>query len=220
MGRMATTVPALVAVLCASTSAALAQPRWGSAQQPRAGVCFYEDVNFRGQYFCVRAGDALDRIPAGLGDRISSIRVLGRSEVTVFKDSRFRGPSARFDTDVRNLRAEGWNDLISSARVRSSSFGGGRGGFPGWGNRPLPREGACFYKDANFRGQYFCMPRGASYELVPPGFNDEISSIRVIRAGVMLFVDRDYNGRSTRIVANVPNLRGSWRDRISSIRVF
>ena len=77
MGRMATTVPALVAVLCASTSAALAQPRWGSAPQPRAGVCFYEDVNFRGQYFCVRAGDALERMPAGLGDRISSIRVFG-----------------------------------------------------------------------------------------------------------------------------------------------
>jgi hypothetical protein len=207
--------------LCSGSAATtvFAQPRWGSGPQPRAGVCFYEDVNFRGRYFCTRAGQTLPAIPAGLGDRISSIRILGGSEVMVFKDARFRGPSAQFDTDVRNLKAEGWNDLISSARVRRASFSWG-GEFPGWGNRPTPREGACFYKDANFRGQYFCMPRGASYALVPPGFNDQISSIRVMRSGVMIFLDRDYSGRSTRIVSDVTNLRGSWRDRISSIRVF
>ena len=64
------------------------------------------------------------------------------------------------------------------------------------------------------------MPRGASYALVPQGFNDQISSIRIMRSGVMIFIDRDYTGRSTRIVSDVANLRGNWRDRISSIRVF
>ena len=30
-----------------------------------------------------------------------------------------------------------------------------------------------------FKGDYFCMPRGASYATVPEEFNDKISSIRV-----------------------------------------
>jgi len=42
----------------------------------------------------------------------------------VFKDARFSGRSNRFDADVRNLRDEGWNDLISSIRVRQESAGG------------------------------------------------------------------------------------------------
>ena len=200
---------------------ASAQPRWGSGPVPRSGVCFYEDVSFRGRYFCARPGETLPSIPSGLGNKISSIRILGRTEVVVFRTARFRGPSAQFGTDVRNLKTEGWNDSISSARIGNATYEWGRNRPPVWGNQPMPRQGACFYKDAGFRGQYFCVPRGASYTLVPPGFNDQISSIRLIRAsGAMIFADRDFSGRSSRIVADVPNLRGSWGDRISSVRVF
>ena len=219
-----TTVVLLVGLLSvAGVRSASAQLRWGREPLPPAGVCFYDDVSHRGEYFCARPGESFDRLPGGMSDRISSIRVVGRVEVIVFRDVRFRGPSARFSNDVRDLRREGWSDAISSLRVvrddREWERDRERG--PAWGsNQPIPREGACFYQDANFRGQYFCVPQGASFASVPPGFNDRISSIRVIRAIVIIFSDSEFGGRSIRVSSNVPNLGGSWNDRISSIRVY
>ena len=221
--------------------AASAQPRWGRERVPNQGACFYQDANFRGNYFCVRQGDRLSSLPSGMGDKISSVRVFGASEVTVFRDGDMRGRSARFIDDVRNLKGEGWNDQISSLDVTSgrdySGFGGdggnrgrargrGRGGWGGdrtpvWGrSEQNPSEGACFYEDVNFRGQSFCAPRGATYTALPSGFNDRISSIRVFGSEVRIFQDRNFRGRSTEIRSDVANLRGNWRDKVSSIRVF
>jgi hypothetical protein len=223
---------------------ASAQPRWGRERVPNQGACFYEDVNFRGNYFCVRQGDRLPSLPSGMRDRISSVRVFGSAEVTVYRDSNMRGRSARLIDDVRNLKRESWNDQISSLDVTSgrdySGYGGyggnrgrargrgnpDRGGWssdrtPVWGrNGRTPSEGACFYDDVNFQGQFFCVPRGATYTELPRGFNDRISSIRVFGSEVRIFQDRDFRGRSTEIRGDTPNLRGSWQDNVSSIRVF
>ena len=216
---------------------------------PGAGACFFEDANFRGDYFCVRDSDRLMSMPSGMGDRISSVRVIGGSEVTVYRDAGLRGRSARFINDVRDLKREGWNDQISSVDVvRSRGYGGwfpdsdargrdnrgrdnrgvgdNRGvwnssGRPVWGrNQPVPSEGACFYEDADFRGDYFCLPRGATYTSLPRGFNDRISSVRVINAEVRLFQNKDFRGRSREVRSNLRDLRGTWRDTVSSIRVF
>jgi hypothetical protein len=157
-----------------------------------------------------------------MGDKISSVRVLGPVEVTVFRDENRRGRSARFIGDVADLKREGWNDQISSVDVGRGATRGWRGDrAPVWSrNQTVPREGACFYDDANFKGQYFCAPRGATYTALPAGFNDKISSIRVFGSEVRIFQDRDFGGRSTEIRSDVPNLRGNWRDNVSSIRVF
>ncbi len=196
--------------------------RWGSDAMPRAGVCLFEDSNFRGQYFCVDANDDLGKLPRDMRDRISSLRVIGNVGAVVFKDDKFKGSSGRFLTDVRDLRQQGWNDRISSIRVTqtASAWNGER--FPEWGRGTLPGEGACFYRDPEFKGDYFCVPRGGSYATVPPDFNDRISSIRLIRSGaVLIFGDRDFDGRVAPLTASVANLRrGVWNDRISSIRVF
>lgn len=111
----------------AGTSPALAQ-RWGQSGFPREGVCFFKDPNFRGDYFCARSGENITAVSEGMNDKISSMRVFGDTEVTVFRDVRFSGKSSRFDYDVNNLKAEGWNDLISSFRVRRTSGGGRPGG--------------------------------------------------------------------------------------------
>jgi len=105
-----------------ATSSTVTAQRWGSDRPPRDGVCFYEYADYRGDYFCVRTGEDLGSLPPGTNDRISSIRVFGRAEVTVFRNDRFGGPSARIDYDVPNLR-ESWNDRISSIRVRRTSYG-------------------------------------------------------------------------------------------------
>jgi hypothetical protein len=113
--------PWITAVLVAASfgfSAAQAEAqRFGRGPTPGAGACFYRDVDFQGEYFCVRAGEAIESMPRDMNDQISSIRTFGRGvEVTVFQNNRFGGREARFE-GVRNLRNEGWNDRISSLRV-------------------------------------------------------------------------------------------------------
>lgn len=245
MLRRSALVSAIGVVCLLVSSAASAQPRWGRERVPDQGVCFYEDVNFRGDYFCVRQGDRLSLLPPGMSDKISSVRVRGPVEVTVFRDSDMRGRSARFIGDVQNLKGEGWNDQISSIDVTSSrdysDFAGwgrdpngdgrarGRNRNGGWsGNRTpvwgsserMPQEGACFYEDSDFRGEYFCVPRGATFTSLPRGFNDRISSVRVFGSEVRIFEDRDFRGKSREINRDLPNLRGDWKDDVSSIRVF
>jgi hypothetical protein len=198
------------------------QRRWGSETMPDAGVCFFRDKNFRGEYFCVRAGESLAKLPGDMNKEISSFRVMGNVDVMVFKDDKFKGQSGRFFTDVRDLKREGWNDDIASLRVGSASSRWDDGRFPVWAQESRPNEGACFYKDADFHGDYFCVPRGASYSKVPEGFNDRISSIRILSAGgVMIAADNDFEGPVVRITSDVKDLRrGVWNDRISSIRVY
>jgi len=106
-----------VGVVLAASSIATAQ-RWGSEPTPRDGACFYEHSDYRGDYFCVGAGESLATLPEEMNDSISSLRLFGRAEVTVFSGYKFTGSSARFDDDERNLREERWNNRISSLRVQ------------------------------------------------------------------------------------------------------
>lgn len=139
MAKGRSTVVVAGVVLLASASSAMAQ-RWGRERTPRDGACFYENPDFRGDYFCVRSGDDLRSMPSGMNDRISSIQIFGRAEVEVYKDGNFRGRSARFDGDVRDLRLDIWNDRISSIQVRSGRGGGG-GIFGGGRDRDDRRRG-------------------------------------------------------------------------------
>ena len=111
------TVVAMVLALLAAAAPADAQ-RWGRPRTPRSGACFYQNANYGGDYFCVEGGDEYDVMPEGLNDRISSIRLFGDADVTVYRDPNFRGRSTRFNDDVDNLQREGWNDTVSSLRVR------------------------------------------------------------------------------------------------------
>jgi hypothetical protein len=113
-----------VAVLVGPTTASA--QRWGRERSPRDGACFYQDRDYRGDYFCVRVGRSLRSLPSDMNDHISSLRVFGRAEVVVYRDRSFNGRSARFDGDVRDLRLDIWNDRISSVQVRTGR--GQRGG--------------------------------------------------------------------------------------------
>ena len=146
------TVLSAAAMNAGRASAGEGQRRWGSERMPDAGVCFFRDKNFKGEFFCVPAGESMKTLPGGMNNNISSFRVIGSVDVVVFKDDKFKGPSGRYFTDVRDLKREGWNDDISSLRVGNtrSAWDGGR--FPIWGQDVRPQEGACFYKDADFHG--------------------------------------------------------------------
>jgi hypothetical protein len=106
------------AVAVVVTSSMAGAQNWGQPS-PRDGACFYEDVNYRGEYFCVEAGQDLATLPNGVAGRISSVRVFGSAEVQVYDESRYRGRSVAFDSDVRNLDRSDMNGQIASIRVRN-----------------------------------------------------------------------------------------------------
>ncbi len=102
--------------------------------------------------------------------------------------------------------------LMASAGVAEAQFRGGR----------TPRQGACFYKDANYRGAYFCADAGEELESMPSGANDEISSIRIFGgAEVVVYESRRFRGNSRAFTRDVSNLeRERLNDKISSVQVL
>src|SRR5205809_6443141 len=77
-----------------------------------------------------------------------------------------------------------------------------------WGRDRSPRDGACFYKDPNFKGEYFCVASGDEYNTMPEDMNDKISSIRIFgRAEVIVFRDVRFDGQSSRFGNDIRNLK-------------
>jgi len=109
-----TTIGMLMGVaILAQVSTASAQ-RWGREATPRSGVCFYENINFNGRYFCSPVGSVTEGVPSGMNDRISSVRVFGNAVATVYRDPNLRGQAKVIDYDVADMRGMGFNDRVSS----------------------------------------------------------------------------------------------------------
>lgn len=95
-----------------------------------------------------------------------------------------------------------------------------------WHGGNWGRGGACFYRDRNFSGNFFCLRRGEVREQLGD-LGDDISSIRVFGgARVTVYNDRDFRGGSGRTGSDVADLREwrfhgdhTWNNRISSVRV-
>ncbi len=227
--RYKTTVGILAGGLIVIGVAAASGQSWGRPPEPQAGACFYENTNFGGRYFCADVGAETSRMPPGTDRQVSSIRVFGGAEVTVFRENGFQGQSRSFDSDASDLRSVNWNDRVSSFRIGSrggwsgsqrEGEGGGKWGMA-WGRPSVPRSGVCFYRDINYGGQYFCAPVGATTEQVPPGMNDQISSVRVFgNAEVTVYRDMSFRGQARNFDSDMNDLRRvGLNDRISSFRV-
>lgn len=92
------------------------QGRWGGFGTPSNGACFYTDADYRGNRFCMEAGERKEHVPDGYNDRISSVRLYGRARVTLYQDSNFRGSRQAVTADAPGLG--GFNDRTSSIEVR------------------------------------------------------------------------------------------------------
>jgi hypothetical protein len=154
-----------------------AAQRWGYGQVPDAGACFYQQPDYRGRYFCVRAGEDMPIIPNGFNDRIRSIRVFGGGQVIVYSGVQFGGSERWIDYNVPDLRYEGWDDRISSARLSWRSYGsrydrtnegrpGGTGGYYEGQRRydsryPYRDNGSARYNGAITRDQAQAIVRSA-----------------------------------------------------------
>jgi hypothetical protein len=88
------------------------------------GICVYDRPNYQGREQCWAAGTDLSDLgrTGNWNDQISSIRVLGRVRVTVFRDIHFQAQSLVVDHDIPNLAQFGgqgfrnWDRQISSIR--------------------------------------------------------------------------------------------------------
>jgi hypothetical protein len=126
-----------------------------------------------------------------------------------------------------------WVDRGCGGRFQVSAYSSG----PWWWNdgnhRPpqqgMPKRGACFYTSADYQGQYFCVASGTSFDVLPRGFNDQISSIQ-IRGGAVVTIYNDAYFKSFSVTTrkNVRDLRTwqlagynnkNWNNRISSLEV-
>lgn len=92
--------------------------------------------------------------------------------------------------------------------------GNDRGNQAGGGNR----DQVCFYSNANYRGDSFCMSSGDQQRYIGRGFNDRISSIRN-RSGLRVTVCEDTGYRGCRTYSTSAADLGSFDNEISSIRV-
>jgi hypothetical protein len=136
---------AVLALCFVATSTAWAQ--W-SKTPPRDGACFYVDFNFRGDYFCMNAGQNAPSVPSGFNDRIRSVRVFGRTRVQFFNDSNFRGINGSTSRDINDLRKWPLPDNPSknwAVRISSVQLDGGRG--LGGGDRDDRDGGGRWYGD-------------------------------------------------------------------------
>ena len=127
MANAMAAVACLIGLLVSTAHVARAQ--YGG-DVPREGACFYRDADHRGRSFCIQSGDQMSSLPGGFDDEVSSIRTYGRVEVLVYRDTRFRGDSRQFTSNVRDLQNEDFNDRISSVEVRRRG-GWGSGGSGG-----------------------------------------------------------------------------------------
>ena len=123
-----------------------------------------------------------------------------------------------------------WVDRGCRGTFRVTRWGGnGPGGPPWWnsGGRPpqRPRDGACFYRDPNFGGDYFCQARGTEGGRIQ--LNNDISSIQVSGHTTVTFYDQpNFSGNQAttrRSVADLKRFRlpngSTWNNRISSVVV-
>jgi hypothetical protein len=98
---------------------------------------------------------------------------------------------------------------------------------PSWNRRPMPRAGACFFKDPGFQGNRFCVNAGDRLPALPGDFGDHISSMQLFgRTRAIVFNDRHFSGGSQEFRQSIPDLRQApfrdghtWNDRISSVIV-
>ena len=217
-----------VFALCAALGmAALAFGAQAFAQGFKGGrdqVCVYEHAGYGGWEACYPVGAEIEDL-GNARNSISSVRIMGRAEITLYQHPFFKGREVTIASSVSNLNEVGkfWNDETDSLRVSAPGFRGG--GRPDREERR--EERVCVYQHVGFQGNSQCFDAGDEVrDLRSIGWNDGISSIRVFgRMQVAVFEDANFQGQRMIVEGDIDDLtrvgggRGDWNDRISSLRV-
>lgn len=184
-------------------------------------VNFYKGYSMSGDKLTFPLGNYA-QIPDEWNDEISSIQIPPGVIVNIYEHANFQGDAK---TISGNWDAEySWNNEISSFQIMSNSGGLGpvHGGSCG-DNNNHPGQNAVvdFFEHANFAGNRVSFGV-ADYAILPQGWNDKISSIRIPPGvKVTVFEHQHFTGYSINLFGNwtVSNWDDHWNDRISSIRI-
>lgn len=200
-------VGALVGV---NPSASLSQPR----QTGAVGLTVFADPNFRGKSATLR-DDTPNFTTIGMNDMVSSLRVAPGEQWEVCEHINYQGRCKVFSGSESDLRSNGWNDIISSARRVRSGRGGSRGGPP---PAPPASGGLELFSRTGFSGDTRAFT-GPDSDLRRTGFNNSAQSLRV-RRGEQWEVCVDINFVKCKVVnTDWSDLRGLGMSRnISSVR--
>jgi hypothetical protein len=97
-------------------------------QQISEGLCVYDRPNYQGRSECWNAGEQLSDLGRidRWNNRISSIRVFGRTSAVAYRDVGFRGASMVVNRDIPDL-ARNWDHQISSLRIENGRGNNGSG---------------------------------------------------------------------------------------------
>jgi hypothetical protein len=111
------------------------RPQQRREDRSNAGICVYDRRNFEGREECWDSSlDISDLARVGnWSDRISSIRVFGRTSVVLFRDIDFRGDRITIDRDIPDLSQISGNGFRNWDRQVSSMAIGNDREFPGRG---------------------------------------------------------------------------------------
>ena len=113
-------------------------------QQISEGICVYERPNYQGRSQCWNAGEQLNDLArtGNWNNRISSIRVFGRTSAVAYRDIQFGGANFVVNHDIPDLGQvpgsgfQNWDHQISSLKIDN-----GRGGYASRGrDRGRSRE--------------------------------------------------------------------------------
>ena len=216
-----------ILTLCTALGLGALMPGEASSQGSRGRdqVCVYEHAGYGGWEGCYTVGDKAPDLGRARNS-ISSVRIQGRAEITLYEHPNFQGRQVTLTNSVSNLNEVGkfWNDETDSLRVDQPGFRGG--GRPGREERRDDR--VCVYQHTGFQGNSKCFDAGDDLrDLRDIGWNDGISSIRTFgRVRVAVFEDSNFQGQRLVVEGDIEDLtrvnaggRGNWNDRISSLRV-
>jgi hypothetical protein len=189
-------------------------------------VCLYEHANYGGWESCYSVGQNIPDL-GGRRDQVSSIRIRGRAEITLFEHPGFQGNQVTLDQSIPDLKrfSRNWNDEVDGFRVSSDGFRGGGGRGEQYRERRSDR--VCVYQHVGFQGNSQCWDAGAVIrDLRELGWNDGISSIRVFGdTSVAMYEHSNFDGERLIVSEDIPDLTrvsgryGNWNDRTSSVRV-
>jgi hypothetical protein len=186
-------------------------------------VCLYEHANYGGWESCFSPGENVPDL-GGRRDQVSSVRIRGRAEITLFEHPNFQGNRVTIDQSIPDLKrfSRNWNDEVDGFRVSSGDFRGG-----GERARERRQDRVCVYQHVGFQGNSQCWDAGEVIrDLREVGWNDGISSIRVFGdTRIAIYEHNNFDGDRLIVSEDLPDLTrvpaayGNWNDRISAVRV-
>lgn len=99
---------------------------------------------------------------------------------------------------------------------------------PQWVSFRIPRNGACFFTNPEYKGDRFCVGVAENLPTLSAVFNRKISSVRLYgKAEVQAFSATKFEGQQVLIATSISDLRrpteqqdaAGWNDRILSLKV-